>query len=74
MKRSRPFPKASGPSVPTLFVCLLEPATPFHSLSLAFYRGPSGLRSPLPPRFAPVPHAFLVQSPPTHNENTIQIP
>ena len=65
MKRSRPVPKRSGPSAPTLFVCLSEPAALFHSPSIAFDRGPSTLPSPLPPRFA-TPPARLPRAPPSN--------
>ena len=52
MKFSPAFPKGSGPSAPTLFVCLFRPGTLFHCPAIVFYRGPLTLRSPLPPRFA----------------------
>jgi len=65
MKRSRPFPIASGSSPPTLCVCLFQPGTLFHCPAIVFYRGPSTLRSPLPPRFAarPTPRS---RAPPSH--------
>jgi hypothetical protein len=63
MKRSRPFPKPSGPSGPTLSVCLPQPGTLFHCPSIVFYRRPLTLRSPLPPRFAARP-AHRSRSPP----------
>jgi hypothetical protein len=39
MKRSRPFPEASGSSAPTLSVCLFQPGTLFPCPSIASYRG-----------------------------------
>ncbi len=65
MKRLRLLPERLGLSAPTLFVCLFEPATLFHYPSIAFYRGPSTLPSPLPPRFA-VPPPRLSRGPPSH--------
>src|ERR1017187_277943 len=63
MKRLRLLPERLGLSAPTLLVCLFAPATLFHYPSIAFYRGPSTLPSPLPPRFA-LPPPRLSPAPP----------
>ena len=66
MKRSGPFPKASGPSAPTLSVCLSHPGTLFHCPSMASYRR-SQVHQHSPHLFRlaspSVPHSLLVHRP-----------